>query len=264
MVLINEHMPENYPVYKQILAKVVADLCGIIIFPRDNLLSDEDTKKAHKVLQRGDIILFGNLRTIFSSIMNAPVTHAALVVNKRKVIHATREGIVYDSTAKLFVNYDTMIILRPEENKYRKKLTKRAISIAKKCIGIPYNFFFEEDQKDNSFFCSKFVNDCYIKAGYDTKINSFNDVKLFNKIAIKKGIKPIEITKGNFNIKFMSHNLTYVNSSIKFKETDKNIESMLKMLRIYRLNKNFRDKMKSIRFKVKDNVFKIKNPGSNK
>lgn len=226
-----KQFPKNYPWYKRWFATVAFNVAGTIIFPRKNLLSEEDIKTAKKTLKKGDILLLGNLRTIFSSILNDPVTHSALCMNNAKdVVHSIAKGTVVDSLQTILTTYDTIVILRiPKQTPHKKKCITHAIRFAKKRIGQPYNFYFEE--KETCLFCSALINKSYLQAGYETGVKTFeSEMELMNLVKIKipdfvNAIRPVNFINSNFEVVFHSHNIEIKDGKVRFLEFRKNIKS---------------------------------------
>lgn len=208
---------------------------GVIAFPRKNLLSKPDIRNLKKHLRSGDILLLGNLRTVFSSVMPAPVTHVAVAENKSKIIHSTPHGVEEMLMKEVFTNYDTAVLLRPRATIMQRVQT---IKYAKSKIGKPYNFLFEDSR--DSAFCSAFANKALLKSGITTGLKNFDkDQPLFKidlieevkleKFDIQSALRPSDFLKGEFDIKYISHNLQYDKKEDKlhFSEHEKNLNAFI-------------------------------------
>ena len=98
-----KNFPKDYPTYKKIIAQIEFLFADFYLTNRKNLLSDADILDIRRKLKKGDIILSGNLRTIFGKLLREPVTHASIYIGKKKIIQARAiQGVIYE---KLGFNY---------------------------------------------------------------------------------------------------------------------------------------------------------------
>jgi hypothetical protein len=210
---IIKNFPKNYPFYKRIIAEMEFLFADFYLTPRENLLSKKDISNTRKKLKKGDIILSGNFRTAFGKLLREPVTHASVYVGRNKVIQARGiEGVIYEKLKPFLKRYDSLAILRiPKKTKRRRKTIKITIKELKKELKKPFDFEFKKGEE--SYFCSKLVNESFKKAKYDTKVKTFKRSK--SLIKTKKIIHPQDFVKGNFEIIFLSHNLKLVKKQLK-------------------------------------------------
>lgn len=216
--------PKEYPWYKRTIAQALFLGASIVIQDRDNLLTQKDIRGARKVLQRGDILLVGNLRLLFSKLVSGPVTHSLLYIGKRRFVHATVDGVGYITYQEVANMYDTMVILRVPESHRTRTLTTKAIRFARAQVGKAYNFFLNE--KELSFFCSQLVNSAYLDAGYDTQLQTrkrsdFGIDMILHPRAFGIGaLQASDFVKGQFGIVFTSQNLSFRDNKLQFISND--------------------------------------------
>ena len=218
---IIRNFPKKYATWRKVRDNALFFTFSIVVHPRKNLLTQKDMMKAKSTLRRGDIVLIGDLKTAFASLIKDPITHSAIYVGSRKFIHAVADGVCYTSLHDFFSKYDTMIILRANA---RYSVIENAIKYAENQIGKPYNYAFREGHK--SFFCAQLVNDAYKHANYKTKLISVSKPKKWTKklkdeiTGAVEALHPMHFLVGNFDIKFMSHDLRYKNQELTFFNKD--------------------------------------------
>ena len=207
------NFPKKYPLYKKFISNIGFVIFGIIIHPRKNLLNHKDLIKARLLLRKGDVVMCGDLKKASHLIIRGPFTHATIYVGRKRFVEAVQEGVRYTTLHHIFTEYDTLLIMRlPKDVKNRKKKIKKAMEVAKKQIGKPYDFDFSNDA--DKFFRTELVNYAYKKAKHDTKLESVSKFKKIETDLIKKyitashALHPVKFAEdGNFDIIFMSHNL---------------------------------------------------------
>lgn len=204
---IIRNFPENYPLWKKILANIIFYIGGTIIHHRKNLLSKQDIKKTKKILRPGDIILVGGLRRISSLIIKGPVTHAMFYIGYNRIIHAVVDGVEIDHLYDIFCEYDTVAVLRSidslhDSKKYSKKI-KKALSYTHEQLGKPFDFEFTNDNK--KLYCSELIYRTFKNAGLDPG---------FTVSDKHKTIHPLKFINNHFHLLFLSHNLKLVNGKI--------------------------------------------------
>ncbi len=217
------NFPLNYPLYKKVGANIVYFVTGITTQPRKNLLSKQDIIKARLRLRRGDIILLGNLHELSSTVIGGTLTHATLYAGRKRCIEAVGAGVRYASLAHVFTSYDTLAILRiPRAMSRRRTIIRHAIRYAKQQLGKAYDFDFTSTRQ--GFFCSKLVNEAFRAAGYKTRLKSSSRprsllAKFLSKISRAiTALRPARFVYGNFEVVFLSHNLTLKGKRIILKE----------------------------------------------
>lgn len=189
---IIKNFPEKYPWWKKTMANMIFFFGKTIIYPRKNLLSNEDLKMAKQLLKKGDVILVGGLRRLSSLIIKGPHTHAMLYIGRSNVVHAVCDGVAIDSLQAVFGEYDTMAILRPK-TKSRKKI-ENACNYAISKLGIPFDYEFQDGSE--KFYCSELVKTSLEHAKIKTGIEK-------SKIPIH----PKSFKNSYFKVIFLSHNL---------------------------------------------------------
>jgi hypothetical protein len=215
------NFPKNYPTHKKIIANAIFLLTGLLVNPRTNQLSSQDLFKANLILKKGDVLLAGNLKTLLHKIIREPVTHSGLYIGNKKFIHSRGNGVQLITLDQIFMEYDTLIIMRvPSNLKNKKKIIKKAINFAISQNGKPYNFDFKAGSR--SFFCTQLVNNSYKYAGFNSGLKS---IKRSNK-AIKKlkenfigavdALHPINFLKSKFCLVYLSHNLKFDKNKIVY------------------------------------------------
>jgi hypothetical protein len=170
-----------------------------------------DLVKTRLLLKKGDIVLVGDEKCFFATAIQSPITHAMMYLGNKRFINATCKGVRFKSLHEAFTLYDTLAILRIKSKK-AKQITKKAMVWAVSQYGKPYDFNFKKGA--DAFFCSELINEAFKEAGYKTKLRTVKKPKTaLYKIVDKYWdgkdcLHPEEfITRGNFAIIFLSHNL---------------------------------------------------------
>ncbi len=231
----------EYPKWKKIMILIAFNICGLVLFPRKNLLSEKDIKSCYKNIRKGDVLLVGNLKTVFSNLINEPITHSILMVSNKTAIHSTVHGVKLIKLKEILLIYDTYVIIRiqndsanlivnansdivKKKNSELKcvdtdKVIKNAIKYAKKQLGKSYNFLFTDDSE--TIFCSQLIIDSFRFANYESNVKAFKNKSpiVFNK-NIKIYIpfnanKPSALLKGNFELIDYSENLVIRNKKVR-------------------------------------------------
>jgi hypothetical protein len=216
--------PKHYSWLKRILAQALFLCASIVIRDRENLLTQKDVRQARHVLKRGDVVLVGNLRILFSKFVRSPVTHSMLYIGRGRFVHAMGDGVGYITYHEVAIMYDTIVILRISEHSRAHAITTKAINFAKLQVGKAYNFFLSDE--DLSFFCSQLVNNAYLYAEYNTKLESrkpshFGIDTIVHPIKFDTGIlRAGDFVKGNFDVVFTSHNVVVVEDRLGFVDPD--------------------------------------------
>ena len=206
------NFPKHYPFYKKVIANFIYFFTGIIVHPRKNLLTHKDLIKARIKLRKGDIVLLGNLRETSSFFIKGAVTHTALYLGNKELIHAIGDGVQYVSLHHIFTEYDTLVVLRlPPHIRGRRKIIREAIKYAKTQLGKPYDFEFSRGV--DKMFCTELINESFRYAGHDTQLKTINRAKGFEERILKfistasLALRPEQFLESNFDVIFMSHNL---------------------------------------------------------
>jgi len=215
------NFPENYPWYRKLGCNLLFLIFGTTILPRKNKLSNKDIRTARKLLKKGDIILGGDSRTLFSKLVRNPITHSMLYLGGKRIIHSIgADGVRYNSLTFLFIKYDTLVVLRvPEKQRNRKRIIKEVIQYADSQFKKPYDF--ELDPENEALFCAELINKAFKEVGYETGLS----IREGNKIILKRSreaIRAHDFLKGNFDLVFYSHNLKIENQQISYLKLDIN------------------------------------------
>lgn len=207
------NFPENYPWYRKLISNFLFLIFGTNVLPRKNKLSNKDIRNARKLLKKGDIILGGDSRTLFSKLVMNPITHSMLYLGNNKIIHSIgAEGVIYSSLTFVFTKYDTLIILRvPEKVQKQKIIIAEAIKYAELQFKKPYDF--ELKPENEAFFCAELINKSFKEAGYETGLLTREGDKIIFKKS-REAIKAHDFLKGNFDLIFHSHNLKIKNNKV--------------------------------------------------
>ncbi len=214
-----KNFPKRRNFIKRLYDNIIFNVFGAIITRRNNWLTKADIKKSKKKLRKGDILLLGNLRTAYSKIINEPVTHSAIYVGGNKVIHAMgEEGVFSERMINIYKRYDTLVILRSD---LKRKDISKLIKNTRNAIGTPYDFSFSD--RDDSVFCTEFVNEMFKKVRYKTHLRSLHKPRSNSERILRKinnaavSIRPSDFLRGNFSPIFFSHNLNFENKILKLK-----------------------------------------------
>lgn len=196
----------------RILARIVFFFTGLVLFKRKNELTQKDILNIPLKLRTGDIILSSTFSDTSSLFIPGAVTHSALYVGRRRVIHAIGSGVQYATLHDLLATYDTFAILRlPRKTKGKRRIIRKTVRFAKQQIGKPYGF--EDHPESGKFFCSELVNRAYKEAGHKTKLKNFEAFRPFigriERIitSARKALLPEKFILSHFRIIFLSHNL---------------------------------------------------------
>jgi hypothetical protein len=206
------NFPKHYPFYKKVFANSIYFLTGIIVHARKNLLTHKDLIKVRVKLRKGDIVLLGNLRETSSFFIKGAVTHSALYLGNKELIHAVGDGVQYVSLHHIFTEYDTMVVLRlPHQIKGRSNIIRDAIKYAKTQLGKPYDFEFSKGI--DKIFCTELINESFKHAGHNTHLRVVSRAKSFEEKIMKfistasLALRPEQFLESNFDVIFISHNL---------------------------------------------------------
>jgi len=204
---IIHNFPEGYPWYKKVFGNILYMLAGIIIHPRESLLTHADVVKVRFALCKGDIVLVGNFRESSTVVLRGPITHSLLYVGNKKFIHAVGDGVTYLSLHQVVTHYDSLAIVRlPKKIKRQRKIIKSVINYAKEQVGKPYDYEFKKGE--DAFFCSELVNAAYTHAGYDTGLKLFSSPSRVKQL--RTATRPEKLANDcNFDVVFVSHNLKF-------------------------------------------------------
>ena len=186
---IIKNFPEGYPIWKKAVANIIFSIRRIIVFRRENNLTKNDKAEVSKIMKKGDVILVGGLRRFSHFFIGDRFTHSLICEGNKKLIHVVADGVEEVGLDDIFIEYDTMIVLRPNMD---KNIINKAVKYAKAQLGKPYDFEFTKD--DNKFYCAELVQKSFLNAGYKIKYR-------------RKIIYPIDLIEDKFVVKFVSESL---------------------------------------------------------
>ena len=134
----------------------------IIYDPDDYQISGKNIFELMSILEPGDIILRGYRHYLDGKfIPNFPnneigegFSHSAIYIGNMKIIHAVVEGVSEINLID-FCQCDRIAVFRPKSG------AKTAIKIAKKYIGVPYDFLFKSG--NGSLYCFELCHIAYPK-----------------------------------------------------------------------------------------------------
>ncbi len=200
-----DNFPEDATVTDKVIASVIYELGEISIDYRPNQLNEEDFAAAKKNLQKGDVVLVGDFKSLSSVAIGGPVTHTMLYVDNERFIHAHAEGVEIISLDEVFDTYDTMIVVRLRDA--NPTVINAAIEYAYDQLGKPYDFNFEYGAE--AFYCSELVDYVYQSAGVDpieVVLNKASTTAIASIMDVQ-ALHPIDFVGGDFRTVFMSHNV---------------------------------------------------------
>lgn len=172
---------------------------------RPSLLTKKDYVEAKKIVRKGDVILAGDFKRISSFFMGNLFTHSLLYADKNKCIHATADGVGTISFDKLFEEYDTLLIMRPNISHDYNKTIEKVISFAQRNIGAAYNFYFEYRQ--DRYVCTQLIETSFRESGVNLNISYKDGIKknkfrVFSRI--RNVVKADDFLAGDFKVLFAS------------------------------------------------------------
>lgn len=197
-----------FKVIKNIFKKILIGFFSIKLTFRSNQLKRSDYVKAKKIIEKGDLILVGDFKSISGLFIGNLFTHSLLYIGKGKCIHAGPKGVQKMLFKDIFKRYDTFSILRPNIEKDREKVIAKTIRFAKRQLGQPYDIFLEG--MNYGYFCTNLINCSFGHAGFDTGVGSKD---IFNKKPrpvfwrIKNTVRADYFLRANFLKIFASQSL---------------------------------------------------------
>lgn len=200
-----KNFPKDFTLFSRILSNVVFFILTTKTSTRPNKLSKEDMSLSSNEIQKGDVILAGDFTRVSRFFTGKQFTHALLYVGKNKCIHATIDGVGTTSFKKLFKEYDTLLIMRPNIVYNYEQSIERVVALAKEKIGLSYNFHFES--RDDRFICTQLIETVFCQAGFDLNIGKRPKLKSgpFHIISRMRNIvRADDLLKGDFRLVFGS------------------------------------------------------------
>ena len=205
----NYHVVNNFPKDFSFFSRALSNIAFFILTTkttnRQNLLTKEDQFSAKKVIQKGDIILAGDFSRISRFFTGKFFTHTLLYIGEDKCIHATIDGVGTILFDKLFSEYDTLLIMRPNIKHNASEVIDRVIAFAKEKIGTAYNFYFE--YRHDRYICTQLIDKSYRQSGFNLSIGPKRKrekgrFRIFSRI--HRVIKADDFLKGDFKIIYAS------------------------------------------------------------
>lgn len=115
----------------------------------------EQIRQVTAVARHGDIILRRQGRSLGTKVIPGYFSHVGLMKNKDEVIHAVGEGVIEEDILDFLRTDDCAVIRIPDE-----VLRRKAVKIAQSCIGKPYDYIFDSDDK-RALYCTELVMHCF-------------------------------------------------------------------------------------------------------
>jgi len=205
--LVN-NFPDNFSIFRRALSNIAFFILTTKITRRKNFLTQEDFILAKGIIQKGDVVLVGDFRRISSLFMGKFFTHTLLYVDKKKCIHANVDGVSTILFEKLFEEYDTLLIMRPQIKHNFNQTIDNVIAFASQKIGTAYNFYFEYRQ--DSYVCTQLIETSFQESGVNINIGAKrkakeNRFRIFSRI--HRATRADDFLKGDFKILFVSKNI---------------------------------------------------------
>ncbi len=171
---IVKNFPRDYSPGRKLYVHLFYLACSFQPRPRANWLNIPDLDEVRKTLEPGDILLMGNLRTMLSKFCGgAPITHSGIYTGQESMIHSMCDGVTHKSLEEVLSEYDSLAALRiPKQISGRDVIIEKALRLAEAQRETPYDFFFTD--REDAFFCSRFVNTVLNQAGYATNLRSID------------------------------------------------------------------------------------------
>lgn len=202
----------NFPKDFSILRKALSNIAFFILTTktttRQNFLSKDDLVAARKAVRKGDVILAGDFRRISRFFTGNLFTHALLYFDDNKCIHANIDGVSTISFDKLFEEYDTLLIMRPNIKSNFNQVIDKVIAFAYRKIGSAYNFYFEYRQ--DRYICTQLIETSFRESGVSLNIRSQESPKkdkfrFFSRV--RRVVKADDLLNGDFEVIFASKGL---------------------------------------------------------
>jgi hypothetical protein len=216
-----DNFPKDYPWWKRVWSNITYWISLISLRKRKNALTKSDIDTLYRNIKKWDMLLLWNFQHASGFFIEWVVTHATAYVGKWRCIHAFAYGVNYISLRSIMRTYDTYILIRPLYAEGWVELFQRQIVLH---IGKPYDFFFWADKKNETYFCTRLLNDTLQKIGYETGLKSIKesqniiDQTLDATYALHRVLKPNEMLYGNFEVIAFSHNIIYTDNQYVFRD----------------------------------------------
>lgn len=135
--------------------------------PEPFVVDGNDIMRIMELVKPGDVLLRGYNKYLDGKFIpdEKGYSHAALYAGGNQVIHAVSPSVQMIHIID-FCEADRIMVLRPETGCHE------AVEIAKKKIGVPYDFNYETDT--GKLYCFELIANCYSQAGIKTyKVKKF-------------------------------------------------------------------------------------------
>lgn len=206
-----------FKVSKGVISKIIIGFFSIKLTFRSNQLKRSDYIKAKKIIEKGDLILVGDFKSISGLFIGDFFTHSLLYIGKGKCVHANPKGVERMLFKDIFKKYDTFSILRPNIEKDREKVIAKTIRFARRQLGQPYDLFLEGI--DYGYFCTNLINCSFGHAGFDTGVGSKDSFsKKYHSVSwrIKNTTRADHFLRANFLKVFTSQSLSMSSRKMLF------------------------------------------------
>ena len=112
-----------------------------------------------EIMMPGDVLLSATHGELTYILTPGEWKHAGIVDNDRMIVEAVGRGVVCTPIHSFCLSKDRLLLLRPVFCEPQQ--ARRAASLAKSCIGMPYDYDFNTG--NGAFYCSELVTDCFAK-----------------------------------------------------------------------------------------------------
>ena len=127
---IVRNFPSEYIWPKKVLANIMYFFAAIHPQPRDNWLDSSDQEEVESLLELGDVLLLGNLRTVFSKFCEGPFTHSGVYCDNARIVNCVADGVGFKDLNQIYREYDTLAVLRlPQDLPDRQRIIQNCLSI---------------------------------------------------------------------------------------------------------------------------------------
>jgi uncharacterized protein YycO len=115
----------------------------------------KDIRKVMEFARGGDLIFRRQGRTLGTAIIPGHYSHVGILSSPSTVIHALGQGVVEEDILD-FMKTDALGLMRVNN----KDWEIAAVDFAKECLGRPYDYIFDSDDK-RALYCCELVMYCY-------------------------------------------------------------------------------------------------------
>lgn len=135
--------------------QIVSHPLWLVTGPVHNKVKAEHIRQVLSVVRQGDIIFRRQERALGTKVIPGYFSHVGIVKNKTTVIHAVSVGVVEEDILD-FLRTDACAVLHIPDAALRRKAANKA----KSCLGKPYDYIFDSDDK-RALYCTELAMYCY-------------------------------------------------------------------------------------------------------